>query len=169
MGRKEKNYANPRLAKEESEMANETPLPQPLTFVNLPWVAGIDSLSDLEWLRSSPDGKPRMAMINALDATPEAVTLIAQPLRKLVKIMLEDQTCDSCGETCSGMITNINGIEVFEADEIEDYIAGAKDELKPFQHVAPLTIEVFLAHVHADAKYWLSVERAGPNSPQPNA
>ena len=145
-------------------MTTETSAIQPLTFKDLPWVAGIDTLSDLEWLESNPDGQPLLEMF---DATPRAVVLLANPLRNLVKIMLEQSTISStdCDDVEFGMLGTLEhlGEMSYSFETIEEIVLDAEVFFHTHYPGAPRTVEVFLAHLHADAEHWrvaLRVEKA---------
>lgn len=159
-------------------MPADTPAVQPLTFNDMPWVKEIDTLPDVDWLQSNPDGKQRLAMIHALDVKPEAVELITRPLRNLVKLMLEDVRDSEGNNDVCGMLSLLETVKDapvwLEMEDHENYEIVLKEDLERLRKdfsAAPLTFKCFLEHLRADAEHYiaLALKENEKGSVQPDA
>jgi hypothetical protein len=151
---------------------------QPLTFNELLWVKEIDTLSSTDWLRSNPDGSSRLSMIHTLDVRPEAIELIAEPLRNLVKLMLDDILDTEGKDSLSGMRSLIKALsnhqfwqDIVEDDDCETVLGPDLEHLRRDFPAAPLTFKCFLEHFRADAEYHQARfrEKKAQSPDQPNA
>ena len=143
---------------------------EPLTFLDLPWVKGINRLSGHEWLLSNPDGLKMLKDFGVYLPTNMVLDAMAPPLRNLVRLMLYDGLPDyddapySMREMIEDMAPEApiwrdtarkkwRSPRDFEKDEGID--KSLKRLKKKFTAV-PLTYKAFLRHLRADVKHYLA-------------
>ncbi|MBX4187464.1 MAG: hypothetical protein KW802_04425 [Candidatus Doudnabacteria bacterium] len=130
---------------------------QPLTFQKLPWVAGIDSLPNREWLESFPDGKALLcAMLPGQVADDAVVNMIAPHLRDLARLMVQGMP-NSDFNSMLIIISVLSDAPIWK-QEGSSYQKALRDDMEKLNEFFPscrVALEVFRKHVEADAEHWL--------------